>query len=77
MKCLFSGEQLRVNEIIRSSESMATKDCSDSGYSSQNGEVEQRLDTGNIEEAESSLREGVCLNYEVGLSLSSCLFPLV
>lgn len=65
MKCLCSGEQLRADEMIRSSESAATKDSLDSGYSSLNGEGEQRLDTGNIEEAESSLREGVCLNYEV------------
>ncbi|XP_008785179.2 protein NPGR2-like isoform X1 [Phoenix dactylifera] len=69
MKCLFSGEQLRVNELIRSSESVATKDCSASGYSSQNGEGEQRLDTGNIEEAEYSLRDGICLNYEEARAL--------
>nr|CAD1843770.1 unnamed protein product [Ananas comosus var. bracteatus] len=55
--------------MIRSSESAATKDSLDSGYSSLNGEGEQRLDTGNIEEAESSLREGVCLNYEEARAL--------
>ncbi|KAJ7977208.1 tetratricopeptide repeat protein 7A-like [Quillaja saponaria] len=36
-----------------------------SGYSSQAGEVDKKLDTGNIEEAESSLRESGFLNYEV------------
>ncbi|KAG8088744.1 hypothetical protein GUJ93_ZPchr0010g7407 [Zizania palustris] len=33
--------------------------------SSRNGEIEHYLDNGNIEETELSLREGVCLNYEV------------
>ncbi|RWW15246.1 hypothetical protein GW17_00020919 [Ensete ventricosum] len=74
MKCLCSGEQLRVDEMVRSPESLATKDCSAVRYSCQNGETEQRVDTGNIEEAESSLREGLCLNYEVGLS--TCPFWL-
>lgn len=69
MKCLCSGQQLKVDEMIRSPESVTTKDRSASGYSSQNCEGEQRLDTSNIEEAESSLREGVHLNYEVGLFL--------
>ncbi|XP_019705494.1 protein NPGR2 isoform X1 [Elaeis guineensis] len=69
MKCLCSGEQLKVDEMIRSSESVTTKDLSASGYSSQNGEGEQRLDTINIEEAESSLREGVHLNYEEARAL--------
>lgn len=68
MKCLCSGEQLRVDEMVRSSESQAAKDSLTDHYSYQNSEVEQRVDTGNIEEAESSLREGLCLNYEVGLS---------
>lgn len=74
MKCLCSGEQLQVDEMVRSSESLATKECSAVRYSCQNGETEQRVDTGNIEEAESSLREGLCLNYEVGLS--TCPFWL-
>jgi len=69
MKCLCSGEQLNADQMVRSSDSLATKDCSISGYSSQTGEGEQKIDTGNIEEAESSLREGGCLNHEVTLSL--------
>lgn len=69
MKCLCSGEQLQVDEMVRSSESLATKECSAIRYSCQNGETDQRVDTGNIEEAESSLREGLCLNYEEARAL--------
>lgn len=70
MECLCSGEQLKgADETIRSSDSTITKDCSASLYSSRNGEVEQYLDNGNIEEAELSLREGVCLNYEEARAL--------
>ncbi|VAH04189.1 unnamed protein product [Triticum turgidum subsp. durum] len=70
MECLCSGEQLKgADDTIRSSDSMFTKDFSASGYSSRNGEVEQYLDNGNIEEAELSLREGVCLNYEEARAL--------
>lgn len=66
MECLCSGEQLKASdETVRSSDSTITKDFSASGYSSWNGEIEQYLDNGNIEEAELSLREGICLNYEV------------
>ncbi|KQJ97046.1 hypothetical protein BRADI_3g28490v3 [Brachypodium distachyon] len=70
MECLCSGEQLKnADETFRSSDSTITKDFSASGYSSRNGEVEQYLDNGNIEEAELSLREGVCLNYEEARAL--------
>lgn len=64
MKCIFSGEQVRVDEID-SSESLATRDYSASGYSSRAGEAEPKVDKSNIEEAESSLRESGYLNYEV------------
>ena len=60
-----------MNEMFPSSESLATKDYSTSVYSSRAGETEQKLDTGNIEEAELSLRENGSLNYEV-LSLFNC-----
>lgn len=77
MECLCSGEQLRAaDEIIRSPESAITKDCSASGYSSRNGEIEQYLDNVNIEEAELSLREGVCLNYEVGTAFLKLILIL-
>ena len=65
MKCICSGEHLRVDEIIPSSESLATRDYSASGYSSRAGEPDSKVDTSNIEEAESSLRESGFLNYEV------------
>ncbi|KAJ6790774.1 protein NPGR2 isoform X1 [Iris pallida] len=69
MKCLSSGEQLKTEGTVRSFESLAIKDCSIGTQSSQNGDGEQKLDTGNIEEAESSLREGGCLNYEEARAL--------
>ncbi|XP_077250800.1 protein NPGR2-like [Tasmannia lanceolata] len=71
MKCLCSGEQLKADEMVPSSESLATRDYSAtaSGYSSRTAEGERRADTGNIEEAESSLRDGGCLNYEEARAL--------
>lgn len=66
MKCICSGEQFRVDEIIPSSESLATRDYSASGFSSRAGDADTKADTSNIEEAESSLRESGFLNYEVG-----------
>lgn len=69
MNCLCSGEQMQANEMAQSSEFLSTKDVLVDQYTQQNSEVDQRVDIGNIEEAESSLREGLCLNYEVGLSL--------
>lgn len=69
MKCLRSGEQLRLDEMVPSSKSLATKDYSASGYSSRAGETEQKPDIGNIEEAESSLRESGSLNYEEARAL--------
>ncbi|KAL3517722.1 hypothetical protein ACH5RR_020311 [Cinchona calisaya] len=69
MKCLCSGEQLKADEMIPSSESLATKDYSTSVYSFQAGEAERKPDTGNIEEAESSLRESGSLNYEEARAL--------
>ncbi|KAL3528143.1 hypothetical protein ACH5RR_012799 [Cinchona calisaya] len=64
MKCLCSGEQLKADEMVLSSESLATKDYSTSIYSSQIGEAERKHDAGNIEEVESSLRESGSLSYE-------------
>ena len=68
MKCLCAGEQLRraTDEMVPSSESLAIKDYSVSQYSTQAGQVKKKPDAGNIEEAESSLRESGILNYEVG-----------
>ncbi|RAL42199.1 hypothetical protein DM860_011982 [Cuscuta australis] len=70
MKCLCSGERLGGDEIIPSSESLATKDYySASLHSSLAGEHDQKPETGNIEEAESSLRESGSLNYEEARAL--------
>ena len=70
MKCLQSGEQLKSDEMISSSESLATRDYSTSVHSARDIDAEQEPDTSNIEEAELSLRENGSLNYEV-LSLCS------
>ncbi|KAF3792190.1 Tetratricopeptide repeat protein 7B [Nymphaea thermarum] len=70
MQCLCSGEQLKIDDMAQSPESLATRDYSVSGFSSRTGEGEPpKPDRGNIEEAESSLREGLCLNYEEARAL--------
>lgn len=71
LKCIRSAEQMKVdeNELDHSSDSLATRDYSASGYSSRPGEVEPKVDTSNIEEAESSLRESGYLNYEEARAL--------
>lgn len=51
--------------MVVSSESLATKDYSASIHSSRAGDTPRKADTGNIEEAEISLRENGSLNYEV------------
>lgn len=69
IKCICSGdEQLKVDELVSSSESLATRDYSASGYSSRPGEMDSKVDNSNIEEAESSLRESGYLNYEVSFT---------
>lgn len=69
MKCFFSGEQLQKDDMVSSPDSLATKDYRASVLSSRAREAEQKLDTGNIEEAESSLRESGALNYEEARAL--------
>ncbi|XP_057438520.1 protein NPGR2-like isoform X2 [Lotus japonicus] len=74
IKCFCSGEQVRreADELVPYSESLATKDyfsSTASGVSGQDGRVERRPDSGNIEEAESSLRESGNLNYEEARAL--------
>ncbi|XXG89806.1 hypothetical protein AAC387_Pa12g1721 [Persea americana] len=69
MKCFCSAEQLNADDTVQSSESLATRDYSAGMYSSRTTEGDRRRDNGNIEEAESSLREGVCLNYEEARAL--------
>ncbi|KAF6164975.1 hypothetical protein GIB67_005344 [Kingdonia uniflora] len=53
------GEQLDTDEMVSSSDSLATRDYLANEYSSRTGESERRPYNGNIEEAESSLREGI------------------
>ncbi|KAK7267431.1 hypothetical protein RIF29_20105 [Crotalaria pallida] len=71
MKCLHSGEPIGggADEMVPTSGSVATKDYSASGLSCIPGQVNRKLDTGNIEEAESSLRESGVLNYEEARAL--------
>lgn len=69
MNCLRSGEQLRTGEMVASSESLATKDYAASWHASHAGDIELMADTGNIEEAESSLRDRGSLNYEEARAL--------
>lgn len=70
MKCIFIGKQIKVDELVDSSESLATRDYSVGGFSSQIGvgDNDAKKNVSNIEEAESSLRESGYLNYEVSLS---------
>ncbi|XP_039138318.1 protein NPGR2 isoform X2 [Dioscorea cayenensis subsp. rotundata] len=63
---LCSAEQFKANEMVPATGSQTSLA---SGYISQAGLGDQRIDTGNIEEAESSLRDGVCLNYEEARAL--------
>ncbi|KAJ0970433.1 hypothetical protein J5N97_023310 [Dioscorea zingiberensis] len=67
--CLCSAELVKANEMVPATGSQASRDCLASSCTSQVGNGDQRLDTGNIEEAESSLRDGVCLNYEEARAL--------
>ncbi|XP_020236117.1 protein NPGR2 [Cajanus cajan] len=72
MKCLRSGESLGgVDELFPSSGSLASaaKDFSASGHSFLAEHFDKKPDTGNIEEAESSLRESGVLNYEEARAL--------
>lgn len=71
MKCLRSGESLggADDEVLFPSSSgslaSAIKDFSASENSCLAEQFDKKPDTGNIEEAESSLRESGVLNYEV------------
>ncbi|CAK8543652.1 unnamed protein product [Lathyrus sativus] len=74
MKCLCSGEVVKEEDAMvpSSLQSLATKDyhsATGSGISGQDGQVERRPDSGNIEQAESSLRESGILNFEEARAL--------
>ncbi|KAL2921281.1 Protein NPGR2 [Bienertia sinuspersici] len=70
MKCIFFGKQVKADEAVDSSESsLATRDYSASGGLARVGELEPKKNTSTIEEAESSLRQSVYLNYEEARAL--------
>ncbi|XP_057857683.1 protein NPG1 isoform X2 [Cryptomeria japonica] len=69
MLCTCSREQVMVDEGDVAENVMAFKEVSANGFSAKTTEVETKLDEGNIEEAESSLREALSLNYEEARAL--------
>lgn len=68
MLCACSGEQFKFEEPPQSPESLATRDFSASGLSSRTGDWDSKFDDIQVDEAESTLKEALSLNYEVGLS---------
>eukprot|EP01018_Ginkgo_biloba_P006653 Gb_37108 [translate_table: standard] len=69
MLCACSREQFKFEEMPQSPDSLATRDFSASGLSSRTGDGDSRIDDGSIQEAESSLREALSLNYEEARAL--------
>lgn len=51
-------------------ESVSIREVHANGSSMAASEVEAKLDEGNIQEAESALREGLSLNFEVSLLIT-------
>ncbi|CAA6666474.1 unnamed protein product [Spirodela intermedia] len=64
MECICMGDQVKGDKIIQSSDHQATKEPPAETDSPGVDDIEQRIDTGNIEEAVSTLREGGLLNYD-------------
>lgn len=73
MLCACSGEQFKFEEPApQSPESLATRDFSASGLSSSRtgtGDWESRLEDAQVDEAESTLKEALSLNYEEARAL--------
>lgn len=72
MLCACSGEQFKVEEpITRSPESLATRDFSASGLSSRTGtgDWDSKFEDAQVDEAESTLKEALSLNYEEARAL--------
>lgn len=79
MLCACSGEQFRFEEPPpRSPESLATRDFSVSGISSRTGDLKSvssrtaadlgsKYEDAHVDEVESTLKEALSLNYEVGI----------
>ncbi|ESQ34110.1 hypothetical protein EUTSA_v10006966mg [Eutrema salsugineum] len=72
MLCACSGEQFRFEEQPGSPESLATRDFSASGLSSsrtRGGDWDSKLEEIQVDEAESTLKEALSLNYEEARAL--------
>ncbi|KAJ6321022.1 hypothetical protein OIU78_016254 [Salix suchowensis] len=70
MLCACSGEQFKFDEPPQSPESLATRDFSASGLSSRTtGDWESKLEDFQVDEAESTLKEALSLNYEEARAL--------
>ncbi|KAI3785410.1 hypothetical protein L1987_44528 [Smallanthus sonchifolius] len=72
MLCACSGEQFKVEEpISRSPESLATRDFSASCLSSRTGtgDWDSKFEDAQVDEAESTLKEALSLNYEEARAL--------
>ncbi|XP_010556455.1 PREDICTED: tetratricopeptide repeat protein 7A isoform X1 [Tarenaya hassleriana] len=71
MLCACSGEQFRLEEPPQSPDSLATRDFSARGLSSRtgNGDWDSKLEEIQVDEAESTLKEALSLNYEEARAL--------
>ncbi|XP_059461622.1 protein NPGR1 [Corylus avellana] len=69
MLCACSGEQFKFDEPPQSPESLATRDFSVNGLSSRTGDWESKLEDTQVDEAESTLKEALSLNYEEARAL--------
>ncbi|KAL5559177.1 hypothetical protein UlMin_035388 [Ulmus minor] len=71
MLCACSGEQFKLEEPEppHSPESLATRDFSASGLSSRTGDWDSKLEDIQVDEAESTLKEALSLNYEEARAL--------
>ncbi|XP_065880433.1 protein NPGR1 [Euphorbia lathyris] len=70
MLCACSGEQFKFEDAPQSPESLATRDFSASGLSSRTtGEWDSKLEDIQVDEAESTLKEALSLNYEEARAL--------
>lgn len=72
MLCACSGEQFKFEEPPQSPESLATRDFSASGLSSRTGDWESKFDDTQVDDVESTLKEALSLNYEVGILVYEC-----
>ena len=76
MLCACSGEQFKFEEPPQSPESLATRDFSASGLSSRTVDWESKFEDAQVDEVESTLKEALSLNYEVGLAFYLFLYQL-